>query len=245
MKKKVETLYQPGKIKNLTQSVAKFAVEHPDVILPCIMEGDWQKFHSILAAGMPGYGDKGSCFNCGHSMEVSEYTAGLLEGILLFAMAKEVKHRATKLPFTEANMIHVPTLATTDAVRHAITRASYLGIVAQPPNVKGTGHWVITHWGWKLLRGDSIPRSARYWRGKMVDRSVETTDLTRMFKTHIDLVQRALARRKAVKSDYRVYISDYKPSEWSGFGGYAEEVVAAAPATKVYPPKPDWWVDKN
>lgn len=234
-KKSKEILYQPGKIKNLVEGVARMVAKNPE------LADDFDRLHATIATALPGYGDRSSCFNCGHNMEVTEYTAGIVEAILLLKMAVEVRHRMLTMPFTEANVIHVPTLATTDAVRHSITRASYLGLVAQPPKFKGSGHWVITHWGWKMLRGESIPRKTRYWRGKLIDRSEDQTTLAGMFQTHTELIKKALARRKQIDNDYRADIGAYTPSDWISFGGYAEDVVK--PAEKETPPttKP-WWV---
>ena len=226
-RRKKQKDYHPGALRSLVEKVAKYAIEHRDQVEIMVRENDYSLLHTTIGANLPGYNDKSSCLNCGGSMEIAEYTAGLGEGLLLIAMANQVRHYVSKgLPFTEANKTHIPTLPTTDAIRHAITRASYLGLVAQPEGIKNSGYWVITSWGWKALRGDQIPRSAKWWRGKLIGRSTETTALGEMFRTHTDLVKRALEQRKKVKADHTDAISKYSPSEWVQFGGYVEDIKA-------------------
>lgn len=226
--------YHTGKIRELIERVAKYAAEHPEEIKEQIELGHFGKLHHIIEKHIPEYGDKSKCFNCARSMEIALYTAGISEALLLLEMAKAVRHELTKLPaddprsFTSANLVHIPTLPTTDAIRHAITRASYLGLVKQPEDKKMSGYWLITHWGWKLLRGESIPRSVKYWEGHLIGRSQETTNLAQMFQTHRDQIQKAIARRKEIKTDHRAAIGEWDPIEWRGFGGYIDDVAEPA-----------------
>jgi len=208
-KKKKQIEYRGGRIKTLVEHVAKIVAKDPS------LAENPERLHATLKAGNDKYGRREECFNCDRSMQITEYTAGIVEGLLILAMAREVREKQRNgATFTEANLTHIPTLGTTDAIRHAITRASYLGIVAQPPKIRNSGHWVITSWGWKLLRGEPIPRSVKYWEGQLIGRSEETTTLSAMFQTHTDLIKRALEQRKKIRSDYRTEISAYSPAEW-------------------------------
>jgi len=222
-RKTKEREYYGGRIKGLAELACKLVLTDPAVASDA-RDGDYSTLHARLAAALPGYGRRGECFNCTGSMAIAVYTAGISEALLLLAMARLVRGATAKgTAFTEANLVHVPTLATTDATRHAVTRASYLGLVKQPDTKRGSGYWVITHWGWKLLHGEPVPAQARYWRGKLMGRSEGTTTLSVMFKTHTDLIERALARRAQVKSDYRAVIRDWNPNDWVGFGGYIQD----------------------
>lgn len=228
-KNKKEIEYKPGNIKRLVESVAKYAAEHPEKVLEQVKAGDFRELHvTIQTSGQfPGYGNRAECFNCGHHMKIAVYTAGVIEALLVLKMAQSVRDQIRKgVPFTEANRVHVPTLATSDGIRHAITRASYLGLVAQPPKTRNSGYWVITSWGWAALRGDPIARTAKYWRGKLLERSAETTTLGEMFRTHTELVERALARRKAVENDYRADVRLYQPTEWVQYAGPIDDHLA-------------------
>lgn len=227
MKKKKQHEHYGGKIRPLVEYVAKAVAKDPRLAT------DTALLHATLEAAVPGYRDKGRCYNCDGSMEIALYTAGVMEGLLILAMAREVRAAMKRLEgapgmaagevFTRANLVHVPTLAVSDATRHAVTRAAYLGLVHQPDKRRGSGYWLITHWGWKLLRGEPVPRAVKYWRGRLVARSSLTTTLSAMFKTHTDLVQRAVERRKAIRADYRADIARWDAREWVGFGGFVED----------------------
>lgn len=92
--------------------------------------------------------------------------------------------------------------------------------VRQPEKWRNSGYWLITDWGWKALRGEPVPKRAKYFRGKLIERSTEVTTLSEMFQTHKHEVERAIARGRAVKADYRADVATYNPIEWTGFGGY-------------------------
>lgn len=233
MAKKKETLYQPQKIKTLVEGVARMVARDPSIAT------DSARLHAAITLGVPGYNGKEDCFNCGANMVVYEYIADIVDGVLLLAMAKDVRHRSNALGFTEANKVHVMGLNLSHTAKCRITQLSYLGLVAKH---RERSFWVITTWGWKVLRGEAVPRSTRYFRGQLIDRSVEMTTLGAMFQTHKDLIVKTIAKRGAVsksRGDYRVEIGDYNSFEWVGFGGYADDVV---PAAKVEEPAHDpWW----
>lgn len=210
--------YYGGRIKKLVEIVADIVAKDPSIA----QNRDY--LHATLKANIPGYGNPEKCFNCERSMQITQYTAGIIEGLLLQAMARDVKKKvAVGVPFTEANKTHIPTLETSDAIRHSVTRASYLGLVVQPEDISQSGHWIITTWGWKALRGEPIPRSVKYWEGRLISRSEETTTLGEMFRTHVDLVRRASEQQKKVRSDYTGAISEYDPAEWRELGEVVSE----------------------
>lgn len=220
MKKNTPAEYYGGRIKNLVELVARIVADDPKIAT------DPERLHATLSVNLEGYGKRDKCFNCKRSMKITEYVADLHDGLLLFAMARTVKHNMEKgMDFTEANKVHLPTLEASNATLKRNTKCDYLGLVKQPENWRGTGYWLLTGWAWKALRGDAIPKSAKYWEGKMIGRSEETTTLAAMFKTHLDTVQRAIEKRKAVKADYRAVVNDYQPSEWSSFGGFINDEV--------------------
>lgn len=232
-------LYRPGQVRQLVERVAKWAAKHPELVKRSEDSADFRPMHAMIGDVEPGYADKGTCFNCGHHMKLAVYTPGIMDALLVLGMAQAVREEvANGTPFTEANLVHVPTLHVSDATRHSVTRSSYLGLVAQTENKRGTGYWVITHWGWKFLRGEPIPKQATLWRGKLIERSEETTTIQHAFKVHTDLVNKALSRSRAVRNDFRAEIGAYTPQDWTGFGGYAEDVVPQREEAATDTP---WW----
>lgn len=218
MKKKTKpTEYYGGKIKGLVETVAGFIKRDPT------LADDFPRLHSTLMANLEGYGKRDKCFNCKRSMKVTVYTADLLDALLILGMARQVRENASKLPFTEANKVHLPTLELTQGILKRSTKCDYLGLIKQPENWRGSGYWLLTGWAWKALRGDEIPKSVKYWEGNLIGRSEEQTTLGEMFRTHTDLVQGAIAKRKAIKADHRAKFDEYKPSDWSQFGGYIQQ----------------------
>lgn len=199
---------EKGKLKDIFGFIAnRFNIE-PDYL------------RAVLITNFPELKDKSTCANCGASMEISLYSPDILDALLLLKIAEEVRNRMKKgMSFTEANLVHVPTLLTTDGIRHRTTRCSYLNYIKQPKEVSNTGNWLITQWGWKALRGEPVPKTVRYFRGKLIDRGEETITLSGMFQIHRDKVQEAIARRKKVRSDYVAEVKDYNPSEWAEFDG--------------------------
>jgi hypothetical protein len=203
-----------GRIKNLTETIAGIIARDPEIAK------DLPRLHATLAMNLEGYGKRDKCYNCSRSMKISVYRADILDALLIIAMAKQVKSNMLEgKTFTEANSIHIPTLEATQATQKRFTKCDYLGLIKQPEQWRGSGYWLLTGWAWKALKGESIPRSVKYWEGKLIGRGEETTTLAEMFNTHSDLVAKALAKRKAVRSDYRAEFKDYKQSDWSKFDG--------------------------
>ena len=203
--------YKQGDIKGLI----RFFIE--------IYRLDQNEVLKSVMGQFPALSDASKCPNCHASMKIDLYTPDILDAVLLLEMAREVKLRMSKgMSFTDANFVHVPTLRTTDAIRHRTTRCSYLNYIKQPELSRNTGNWLITTWGWKALRGEPVPRSVKYFRGTLIERGTDTITLSEMFKTHTDRVREAIERRKTPKSDHVHLIKDYSPSEWVELGGYVE-----------------------
>jgi len=192
-------------------------------VIADIYKLDEGHLRATLAANFPELKDKTKCANCGANMEVKRYTASTLTAVLLLKIAQQVKHNLTKTDnFTEANKVHVPTMPASDGIRHQVTIASYLGLVHQPKEWSGSGYWLITTWGWKALRGETVPKYVSYFRGELTNRSEEQVTLSEMYETHKDKVESAIARRKKVQADYRADVSDYDPREWYEVESYAK-----------------------
>lgn len=218
MSKKQKTEYQKGKIWPIVKIALGLVRDNPE------LGKDEELLKAALRANVPELQDATKCANCGRGMKIQVYRADLHAALFLLAMAQAVRHNLTKgMTFTEANKVHVPSLPVTNGVSKHITHCDYLGLVKQAPELKGTGYWSITSWGWRALRGDKIPAYAKYWAGNMIGRAEdETVTLAGMFKVHKDLVERAIARSKSVRSDHRAAFVDYNPGEWSEIAGYVK-----------------------
>lgn len=215
-----EVKYNPGKLRPIIQIVARIIKDNPetadniDYLITC------------LGQQVPEITDQTKCPNCKTSMKIVEYTADLHDALLILAMARKVRANQNKsMNFTEANKVHLPTLNVSSTTLKRGTKCDYLGLVKQPDTLRNTGYWVLTNWAWKALKGEAIPKSAYYWQGEMQGRSEETTTLSQMFKTHIDIVQKAIAHSRKVRTDYRAEIGDYEPAEWSNFYGVKDGVL--------------------
>ena len=212
---KKEVKYHPGKIKPIIQVVARVVQKNPEAA------DNIDYLMACLRQSVPEVTDRTKCPNCNMSMKIVEYTADLHDALLILAMARKVRQNQNEkgMEFTEANKVHMPKLEVSNTTIKRQTKCDYLGLVKQPDTLRNTGYWVLTNWAWKALKGQSIPRSAYYWQGEMQGRSDDTTTLSQMFKTHTDLVQRAIARSKSVRSDYRGDIGNYNPADWSNYYG--------------------------
>jgi len=210
--------YQATKLRPIIQLAARLVQKNPE--LADNMDYLW----ATLASNIPGFSDKSKCTSCDRSMKISIYEADLHDALLILAMARQVKKNlAEGKTFTEANSVHIPTLQASNATLKRQTKCDYLGLIKQPENWKGTGYWLLTGWAYKALRGEPIPKAAKYWEGHFLGRSTQTTTLGAMFANHRDIVERAIAKRKAVKSDYRTHFADYHPSEWSSYAGFIKQ----------------------
>jgi hypothetical protein len=218
--KKNHIEYQESEVKALITFAAKLIRIQPSLAAdPTFL---WTKMVYELG---PKLGDPGLCPGCQRSMKITIYEADLLDALLILAMAREVKNnKKLGMSFTEANKVHLPTLATTQGILKRQTKCDYLGLIKQPENWRGSGYWLLTGWAWKALRGESIPKAAKYWEGKLIGRSEAIVTLNDMFKNHTELVQQALAKRKAIKTDRRSDFADYNPRNWAMIDGDSEQM---------------------
>lgn len=204
--------YHANKIWPIIQVACRIVQNEPAIL------DDMPRFKAMLGISVPELKNHAKCAGCDRSMKVTVYEADLHDGLLILAMARVVRENINKgMNFTEANRVHIPTLGASQATLKRQTKCDYLGLVKQPDDWSGTGFWVLTSWAWKALRGDPIPRAAKYWEGHMLDRSEETITLDEMFQNHKHAVEMAIAKRKAVKTDYRAKFSDYDRKEWTEF----------------------------
>jgi len=210
--------YNPGKVKPLIQIVANLVqqmpklADRPDLLI------------SRLEAEIPELKNKKKCANCDANMVENIYTFDILDAVLLMKMAGEVQLATIEgVDFTEANKIHVPTLETSDAIRHRTTKASKLGLVAKYIDEKGKhkdGMWVITRRGWAALRGEMIPRSVKVWRNQIIERVEDKTNIYQVLQIHHDKVEAAIEKNKEINpdKDYREIANLYNADEWVQFG---------------------------
>jgi len=215
--------YQQGKVRSIVEYVAKVVLNNESIARD-VAAGDYGLLHSTISYNVPGYGAKDACVGCGRSMKITVYEADLQDGLLIYAMARAVREEMRKgIPFTEANKVHIPTLVASHATLKRQTKCDYLGLVKQQENWRGSGYWCLTGWAWKLLRGDAIPESVKYWEGKMLGRSDKIITLSQIFQKHRDRIERAIQKRQEIAHDHRAEFADYSQSEWSEFGGYIDE----------------------
>lgn len=136
MAKKQAEIHE-GKIKGFTQFVSEtYGIERSEL---------WAK----LCLQFPSLKDPKNCANCGRRMVINVYQADLHTGLLLYKMAQEVREMMRKgKSFTEANLVHVPSLVHTRGATEATTKgvaiAQYLNYVHQPESKTRSGYYVIT-----------------------------------------------------------------------------------------------------
>lgn len=205
-----KTEYKKGRIVGILAFISqKYGINHAEL-------------GEAVNDQFPALRDPSQCAHCGANMAMEVYTAAMHDALLVWKMAQVIRHAERKgKSFEEANKVHTPTLEATDAVRHQTTIASYLDLIEQPKEWRNSGFWRLTPTGQSLIRGARVPKTAKVFRGDVIERGQETTSLSEMFQTHREKVERALARRKEVEKDYRADIREYNPIEWSDFGGYA------------------------
>lgn len=204
--------YQETKIRPIIQLVARMVQKDPSIA------DNMDYLWACLLESVPELKDRSKCGACNRSMKVTIYEADLHDGLLLLAMAREVRRNMAKgMSFTEANKVHIPTLTATQATLKRQTKCDYLGLVKQQDNWSGTGYWCLTSWAWKALRGEPIPKAAKYWEGRLLGRSKAMTTLSEMFENHRSIVEKIIAKRGVIKADHRAKFDNYKPSEWIDF----------------------------
>lgn len=209
MTKKNKLEYYASKLRPIIQIALRLTQSNPNLL------NDPDMLWVNMQYNVPALKKIEECACCNRSMKITVYEADLLDALLIYTMAKQVRINISQgMTFTEANKIHLPTLGATQGTLKRQTKCDYLGLVKQPDNWRGTGYWLLTSWAWKALRGEQIPRSVKYWEGKFLGRSDEMITLKEMFNNHKELVQKALQKRKVIKTDHRAIFNDYDPREW-------------------------------
>ncbi len=99
------------------------------------------------------------------------------DAMTMIKLGRYVRLRiAQGVPFTEANKIHISgmqdELTSTQIDRK--TQLRYLGLLAKVKDQDGRHKdslWAITSWGFAFLRGESVSKTVRVWRKKIIERS--------------------------------------------------------------------------
>lgn len=169
MKKKKEPKQQ-FKTPQLSVMVGAICQEYklePSIVVPFLFEH------------FPELKDKSKCSNCGASMALYEHSIDSIDALLLLGMGKIVSERAKKMPFTEANAVHVQSqLNTYYSVSSRTSWCSKLGLIAKIKRKDGThdqkAGWCITKRGFEFLAGKPVPSKVVTFRNGIVERFEET-----------------------------------------------------------------------
>lgn len=162
--------------------------------------------------------EKHLCPTCGSVTSAYVFRFDILDLRLLKAMGAEVNRRkwAENMPFTEANKVHVPSMADLSlAIRCRTTQCSKLGLVAKAK--KGEKHipgtWIVTARGWKALRGEDVPATVEVFRKQITERPDDLTNATKI----------------ALAAGYR-----YETAEWVEFSDKTFTIVNGEVLEKAY-----------
>ena len=208
----------PGKVTPLIHIVARLVQQEP------YLADNMPRLMARLETEIPELKNKEKCANCDANMIENIYIFDILDAVLLIKMAGEVQEAVIEgVKFTDANKIHVPTLETSDAIRHRTTKCAKLGLVAKYLNDKGRhekGMWVVTRRGWATLRGELIPSSVRVWRNQIVGYLDEKTNMYQVLHSHHDKIEAMIAKNKDFDTDkdYRDIANLYNADDWVHFG---------------------------
>ena len=183
---------------------------------------DFDRLKMHLFNTMPELANTTICANCGASMKEYIYSIDAWDGMLLLSMAKAVRERMSSgLSFTDANQVHVPTLAASHAVRCRTTKASKLGLVAELRNngKRVSGTWVITKRGWQALRGESVPAKVKVWRKHIEERFDDMTTLSSVFSIYRRNSDIKARKGRPTTSDMvsDSNVREYNASDWFDF----------------------------
>lgn len=209
--------------KNMTKQLHKGAIQGGTIRDMLINEFrlDYESAGMLIKKWLPNLTeDRKHCANCGANMMEEVYALDCLDAAFIFEMGKAVRERVRKgLAFTEANQVRVPTLATTDAIRHRTTKCAKLGLVAKVKGANGRqvqGYWLITSRGFVFLRGEPVPRKVAVWRGKIQERFNETTTIDQALMARVESVKRS--RNLDRNADIRNMAVDYRREDWYELG---------------------------
>lgn len=212
--------FNPGKINPIIKVIARIVANDPALVFQNLDK----ELIAKVEEEIPELKDKSRCANCAAPMIQYSYNLNVLNTALVINMAKDVKRRiGIGMEFTEANMVHVPTLDTSDAIRHKTTDCAKLGLLAKY-KVDGKhihGMWVITTRGFEALRGKEVPTGIIVWRGRIIERPgyVTTFDKIRsMYQKKID--KHVKKHNEVPRGSYQDEVIKYNQNEWINFAGF-------------------------
>lgn len=213
------TTNHPGKIRPLIQIAARMIKNDPtlldDIDAPN-KDDQLKRLRAQLRVAVPALGDPSTCPNCDASMSEYADTLDINDALLLFSMAKIVRHRQTKgIDFTEANKIRVSSELIHHTQKCRTTKCSKLGLIARA----GHAHWSITTRGYEALRGAPVPKVRVTFRGQILERPEETTTLREVFYEHGQKMIHKQKNGRAVKGDKRHEYADYDANDWVHIAG--------------------------
>lgn len=190
---------------------------------------DLDYLYAQMQIAIPKLCDKTHCINCGAGMAEYTFEMSVLDGLLLQAMARSIKQSVSDgMPFTEANAVHVPTLHISNTLRNRTTYASKLGLIAKHigPNDKQIhGQWVITTRGWSALRGEQVPAYVKVFRGKILERTEETTSLAEIFNSYSERARSARMKQKIAGTEHVAEVDTYDYNEWVHVADYNQKTL--------------------
>lgn len=168
--------------------------------------------------------EDGKCPHCGANMKIALYTLDVTKVALVIEMSRVVRANLRKgIEFTISNQVHVPSLPTTDSVRHETTHCAKLGLINKVlgKNKKQvSGFWFITNRGFALLRGEPVPKKVAVWRGEIQERFIdEKITIAEAQQIHEDKIKAMALRNKDPKIDLRKIFVEYNPAEWIEYTG--------------------------
>lgn len=210
--------YNPGKIWPIIKITVGLIKKNPALL-------DNQDYlMATLKANIEALNHPERCPNCESSMLEYIYEFDILDALLLLEMAKEVKRKIEKgVSFTESNQVHIQQLSNVSyAMKSRTTKMSKLGLIAKmlgenKRQISGT--WVVTKRGWDALKGRKIPKSVRVWRGRIEDRTEDSTTINEVFGSHRVKVESLIKKKKTPATDYRYLFSQFDQSQWYDIGG--------------------------
>jgi hypothetical protein len=159
-----------------------------------------------VARVWPALLDGTRCPNCSASMATYRRKVDYFVVMLLVSMGRIVRENMERLPFSDANAVHVNADERIPHEARTMTGiASALGLIAP---LAEPGRWAITSRGFAALRGEPVPAEVVTFRDRVIERPEGTVTLSE-----------AVAARRA--GDQGVY----DPNEWVHIEAFHEPIV--------------------
>lgn len=211
-------VYNQGKLKPLIKIIVRMLSKSPSLIM------NIDNLMARVEEEIPELKNKTHCANCGASMVQYEYNVDVINTTLVIGMAAELKKRiAAGKQFTQANIIHVPTLPISNAARCRTTRCKKLGLIAKYNGEKSKGKWVITKRGFAALKGEAIPTGIIVWRGETIERAEKNTTFAQVKKDYITKITNYIEKHnEQPKGGTSAEVMNYESNEWVQFAGTHE-----------------------